>query len=155
MVEVSFTHDSLVLNVQGTHKFWALKSRLEIPLEHIKSVVADPDPAMGWFQGLKIAGTDLPNLFRAGLFYQEGNKVFWDVRHAEKTIVIELHDESCGKLIVEVEDPQAAIQQIHAALADHLALKAAAESELEQFLREARGETLKAEEQTDQRIKSE
>ncbi len=155
MVEISFTHDSIILDVQGTHTFWALKSRLEIPLDHIKSVVADPDPAMGWFQGMKIAGTDLPNLFRAGLFYQEGNKVFWDVRHAERTIVIELHDESCGKLIVEVEDPQAAIQQIQAALSDHLALKAAAESELEQFLREARGGSLKAEEDINQQVKSE
>lgn len=140
MVEISISHDKLVLDVQGTHKLWALKSRLEIPIEHIQGVEADPDPAMGWFQGLKIAGTDIPNLFRAGWFYQDGNKVFWDVRHPEKTIVIGLQDESCAKLIVEVEDPDATVQEIRAALADHFASKAAAVRELEQFLAETKNE---------------
>src|SRR5688572_23620252 len=116
MVEITASEDKLAIEVQGWHKLWALKSRLEIPLEHIKSVSADPNPAMGWFSGLKLAGTDIPHVFRAGLFWQEGNRVFWDVRHPEKTIVIELEDEGYAKLIIEVEDPDAEIQKINAAL---------------------------------------
>src|SRR5437868_3365638 len=112
MVEIDASGDRLLLEVQGWHKLWALKSRLEIPLAHVKNVYADPKPAMGWFQGLKLAGADLPHIFRAGLFYQEGNLVFWDVRHPEKTIVIELEDEKFAKLIVEVDDPEAALQTI-------------------------------------------
>lgn len=134
MVEFFAKLDTLVLEVKGTHKLWALKSRLEIPLDHVKAVHADPNPAMGWFQGLKIAGTDLPNLFRAGMFLQDGNKVFWDVRHPEKTIVIEIEDEKFAKLIVEVEDPEAAIQEIQATLADHAAMKGQAVKELESYL---------------------
>ena len=72
---------------------------------------------MGWFQGLKLIGADLPNIFRAGTFYQEGNLVFWDVRHPEKTIVVELHDERYAKLIMEVDDPEAAVSLLKKAIA--------------------------------------
>ncbi len=134
MVEITPFHDRIALEVKGWHKLWALKSQLEIPLEHIKGVHADPHPAMGWFQGLKIAGTDLPHVFRAGLFFQEGNKVFWDVRHAAQTIVFDLEDEYFAKLIVEVEDPEAAVQMIQEAMRNYETAKAMAVVELDQAM---------------------
>ena len=108
MVEITINGDKATFEVVGWHKLWSLRSRLEIPLAHIKGVRADPKPAMGWFDGLKVAGTDIPHIFRAGVFYQEGNFVFWDVSNPEKTIVIDLEDERLAKLIVEVADPKAA-----------------------------------------------
>ena len=71
---------------------------------------------MGWFQGLKIAGADLPNLFRAGIFYQDGNRVFWDVRHPEKTVVVSLNDEKYARLIIEVEDPEFVVNLLTTAI---------------------------------------
>jgi hypothetical protein len=117
MVEISVEDAKAVFTVQGWDRLWSLRSRLEVPLEHIRDVHADPSPAMGWFQGLKIFGADIPNVFRAGTFYQDGGWVFWDVRHPEKTIVVELHDERYQKLVVEVEDPTSAIQLLKQALA--------------------------------------
>jgi hypothetical protein len=70
---------------------------------------------MGWFDGLKLGGTDIPNIFKAGTFYQDGGLVFWDVRHPEKTIVVELNHERYQKLVIEVEDPKASVQMINAA----------------------------------------
>ena len=137
MVEITPFHNHIALEVKGWHKLWALKSQLEIPWEHIKGVHADPHPAMGWFQGLKIAGADIPHIFRAGLFYQEGNKVFWDVRHAAKTIVFDLEDEYFAKLIVEVEDPEVTVQMIMEALRTYQEAKAAAVAELDQALEDS------------------
>src|SRR3982751_156754 len=98
MVEVTIDGDKAVFDVEGWHKLWSLRSRLQIPLAHIIGVRAEPDPAMGWFEGLKIAGTDIPNAFRAGIFYQQGGLIFWDVSHPEKTISIDLEDEHFNKL---------------------------------------------------------
>jgi hypothetical protein len=109
MVEVSIEGDTAVFAVQGSHKLWALRSRLEIPLAHITEVHTDPSPKMGWFQGLKVLGTDIPNLFRAGTFYQDGGWVFWDVRHPDKTVVVELQDEQFQRLVIEVSDPAATV----------------------------------------------
>ena len=58
----------------------------------------------------------MPNIFRAGTFYQHGELVFWDVHHPEKTIVIELEHERYKRLIVEVDDPPGEVKKIKAAL---------------------------------------
>ena len=121
MVEISIAGDKAVFEVKGSHKLWSLRSRLEVPLEHIKGVHADPKPAMGWFDGLKIAGTGIPHIFRAGVFYQEGNFVFWDVAQPEKTIVIDLEDESFARLVVEVADPSASVNLLKNALSQRSA----------------------------------
>jgi len=116
MVDVKTDAQTVIFEVQGWHKVWSLTSKLTIPLAHIQSVAADPNPAMGWFQGLKIAGADLPNLFRAGIFYQDGNRVFWDVRHPEKTVVVSLNDEKYARLIIEVEDPEFVVNLLTTAI---------------------------------------
>jgi len=118
MVEITITGNMVVFEVEGWHKLWSLKSRLNIPLAHVQAVHSDPAPAMGLFDGLKIAGTDVPNIFRAGVFYQEANFVFWDVRHPDKTVVIDLADEHFAKLIVEVEDPQTTVAYLRNAIAN-------------------------------------
>ena len=116
MVKVTTDSDTVVFEMQGWDKLWTLTGKLVIPLAHITSVEADPHPAMGWFQGLKVAGTDIPNVYRAGFFMQDGNRVFWDVRHPEKTVVIGLNDERYAKLIIEVEDPEFVVHLLKASL---------------------------------------
>jgi hypothetical protein len=116
MVEIKVEEDKGVFEVEGWDKLWSFKSRLEIPLAHIKGAHIDPEPAMGWFDGLKVLGTALPHIFKAGTFYQDGDYVFWDVRHPEKTIVIDLEHEHFAKLIIEVADPNAAVGLINNAI---------------------------------------
>ena len=117
MVEIRIEGDKVIFEVQGWDKLWSLRSQLEIPLSHIRDAHADPEPAMGWFQGLKIAGTGLPNIFRAGTFYQQGEFVFWDVHEPAKTIVLELEHERYRKLIIEVADPEREVEKIRGSLA--------------------------------------
>lgn len=116
MVNISIDAEKVTFKVQGWDKLWCLRSQLEIPLSHIRGAYVDPEPAMGCFQGLKLAGAGLPNIFRAGTFYQEGELVFWDVSEPEKTIVIELEHEWYKKLIIEVEDPEREVKTINSRL---------------------------------------
>ncbi|PWT91393.1 MAG: hypothetical protein C5B55_08195 [Blastocatellia bacterium] len=116
MVDITIVENNVIFEVHGWDKVWSLRSQLTISLSHIKHVHADPEPAMGWLDGLKIAGAAVPNIFRAGTFYQQGELVFWDVRHPENTIVIELSHERYKKLIIEVANPQAEVQKISTAL---------------------------------------
>jgi hypothetical protein len=112
MVELAVEEGKLKIHVKGADQLWALKSSLEIPLEHIAKVHADPTVAKAWWKGFKLIGADLPGVIAAGTFYQRGKKVFWDVHRPENTIVLELHDERYDELIVEVADPTAAVQMI-------------------------------------------
>jgi hypothetical protein len=117
MVEVSVEGTTAVFEVQGWDKIWALRSRLRIPLAHIRDVYADASPKMGLFQGLKMFGTHIPYLFRAGTFYQDGGWVFWDVLHPAQTIVVELCDEWFQKLVIEVCDPVAEVGRLKGSVA--------------------------------------
>ena len=113
MVNITIDGEKAIFEVQGWDKLWSLRSQLEIPLSHIRGAYVDPEPAMGWFQGLKLAGASLPNIFRAGTFYQQGELVFWDVHNPERTIVIELEHERYKKLIIEVENPEQEVEKIN------------------------------------------
>jgi hypothetical protein len=116
MVDLSVANGTLTLHVRGADKLWAFKSSLEIPLQHIAAVRADPAIAHGWWHGIRMPGTNLPGVITAGTFYQHGERVFWDVHNPDNTIVIELKDEQYKQLIVEVADPKAAVEMVKAAL---------------------------------------
>ena len=55
MVKIGIEGDKAIFEVEGWDKLWSFRSHLEIPLAHIKGAHPDPKPAMGWFQGLKLA----------------------------------------------------------------------------------------------------
>jgi hypothetical protein len=116
MVDVMVQGDRVVFEVEGMHKLWALRSRLEIPLRHVRSVRADPSVARGLWRGLKLAGSDIPGLFAAGTFYRQGRLIFYDVRDPSHAIVVELDDETYDRLVVEVRDPAAVVATLTAAL---------------------------------------
>jgi hypothetical protein len=116
MVDLSIASGNLELHVRGADKLWALKSSLEIPLQHIAGIRADPTVAQGWWHGIRMPGTNIPGVLTAGTFYQHGKRVFWDVHNPDNTVVIELRDERYDELIVEVGDPQLTVQRLRAAL---------------------------------------
>jgi len=116
MVELSVAEGKLTLHVRGADKLWAFKSTLEIPLAHIAGVRADPEIARSWWHGIRMPGTNVPGVITAGTFYQDGKRVFWDVHHPERTIVIDLHDEQYNQLVVEVDDPHMAVNLILSSL---------------------------------------
>ena len=116
MTNVMIEDGKLAIQMEGWDKFWSLRSRLEIPLAHIKDVCADPHIAEGWWKGLRVAGAQIPGVLTAGTFYHHGDWVFWDVHKPENAIVIGLHDEHYKKLIIEVANPAETVAQIQAAM---------------------------------------
>ena len=109
MIDISVDGDKAVFEVEGFDKMWSLRSRLEIPLAHIKSVRADTTIAHGWYHGWRLLGTNMPGILTAGTFHRDGNNVFWDVHNPDNTIVLELDHEFYDQLIIEVADPASAV----------------------------------------------
>jgi hypothetical protein len=113
MTNVTVEDEKLVIEVQGWHKLWSLRSRLEVPLEHVSGVRTAADERPG---GIRAPGTHIPGIIAAGTFYQDGKKVFWDVHNPANAIAVDLQDESYSTLIVEVADPRTAMSNIESAL---------------------------------------
>jgi hypothetical protein len=116
MAEVELTKNALIVHVKGMDQLWALKSRLDIPLSHVVGAEIDPELAREWRKGIRAPGTHVPGVITAGSFYQEGERVFWDVHNPEKTVVIRLRDERYARLVIEVDDPPATAAAIHGAI---------------------------------------
>jgi hypothetical protein len=115
MVDVSIEDGRAVFAIEGMHKLWAFRSRIEIPLDHITSVDVNHDQVGRWWHGFKLVGTDAPGLFAAGTFYYHGELVFWDVHDTTKTIIVSLEHERYKKLIVEVADAEQTAAMLNAA----------------------------------------
>jgi hypothetical protein len=117
MVRVTVEGDRAHFDVEGWDKLWALKSQLDIPLSHIRAVRVDPEPARGWWHGLRLPGTQIPGVLTAGTFYQSGGAVFYDVHNPDGTIVIDVEHEHYKRLVIEVENPEAAVAVLQSAIA--------------------------------------
>lgn len=116
MTEVEIGGDALVVHVKGMDRLWSLQSRLEIPLSHVLGAEADPQISLQHSRALRAPGTHLPGVITAGTFYQEGDRVFWDVHDPEKAVVIRLRDERYARLVIEVEDPTSTAAAIEEAI---------------------------------------
>ena len=116
MVTIIIADDRIQFEVEGIDKMWALRSHLEFPVSHIKSVRVDPEAAAGWWHGVKLWGSNIPGILTAGTFYQNSGVVFYDVHDPARTIVIELDHEHYDRMIVEVADPEHEKRKIEKAI---------------------------------------
>jgi hypothetical protein len=114
MAQITVEGDTLVVNVEGLDKLWALKSRLDIPLANVRGATVDPGIVAG-FKGIKRSGTNVPGVLTAGTFHTDGERVFWDVHNPTKAIVIELADNDYARLIVQVDNPRDTVALIEKA----------------------------------------
>jgi hypothetical protein len=103
--------DTLVVEIEGLDKLWALKSRLTIPLANIRGATADPG-MIRTPKGIRAPGSHLPGVITAGTFHIDGERVFWDVRDPAKAVVIELADERYARLVIQVDDPRSTVDLV-------------------------------------------
>ncbi|CAL9460362.1 hypothetical protein SUDANB176_02629 [Streptomyces sp. enrichment culture] len=119
MALISIDRDRALMTVEfrGLDKLWALKSRLEIPLAHVRGATHDPGMAREP-KGIRVGGTHFPGVITAGRFRRDGERLFWDVKDPDKAVVVELADaEAYDRLVVEVDDPRATVALVEQSIA--------------------------------------
>ena len=116
MTKISFNKQKVIIEIEGIDKILALKSSIEIPIEHILSVSKADDIAKKWLgiksiTKIKIGGTQLPGVITEGTFYDKG-RVFLDIHHPENTILLSLRNDKYKEIIIEVKDRDNVINEI-------------------------------------------
>jgi hypothetical protein len=106
--------DVLLVRPVGLVRLWALSKGHECPVTNITDVGVSP--RKGLVKGWRLPGTHLPGVMTAGTFRSHGEKDLWMVGRAKEVLVIELHDQPYRHLIVQVEDPHAAVEALRAAM---------------------------------------
>jgi hypothetical protein len=112
MSRIELTPEKLVVHMERADKLWALKRQLEIPRAHVVGAEPAEDEARRWIHGIRVGGAHVPGVFSAGRFYEHGQLVFWDVHRPERAIAIKLKDDRYSRLVIEVDDPTAALDSL-------------------------------------------
>ncbi|NLD75731.1 MAG: hypothetical protein GX643_03595 [Acidimicrobiales bacterium] len=106
--------DRLLVRPVGLVRLWALSSGIDVPLDSVVDVgVSD---RKGLLRGFRAPGTYLPGFMTAGTFRSRGERDLWMVGRYEKVLVIELAGEKYRHLIVQVEEPEGAVEALRAAM---------------------------------------
>ena len=115
--KVEIAGDKLVLTVTGIDVLLSLRKHMEMPLSAVtsveKGVSKDAQDKLG--ESFRV-GAYLPGVATGGYFYEHGKWMFWNIHKGAKAITIGLTHDKYEYLVVEVEDPDAALATIRAAL---------------------------------------
>jgi hypothetical protein len=113
---------TLVDNVNKREGASTYKPTLTIPLDHVLGAEADLEIERKLWRGWVFGQ---PSYWRSQIFGTKGEYCvpdpgvrFYNPRHscAGKAVVIRLQDEDCERLVVEVEDPEGAVERINRAI---------------------------------------
>ncbi len=117
MTDLTIDGSNLVVHMNKLDTVLAVRHTLTVPLTHITGVEEAQDVAAMSHEGFKEWGGYFPGVFRNGTFREEKKHVFWNVRGLKtaRAIVITLADEFYVRLVLEVDDPAAAIHLIEEA----------------------------------------
>ncbi len=113
---------TLVVNVNKRDKWSTYTPTVAIPLEHVLGAEADPEIERTMWRGWAFGR---PGFWRSRIFGTDGEyRVpdpavrFYNPRHlcADKAVVVRPRGEDYERLVVEVEDPEGAVEQINRAV---------------------------------------
>lgn len=116
MARVKIEDGKMIISMQGARKFFALKSELSIDLENVVGVTT----GLNWSDAPKLftpkLGAFLAPNYLGGVFFQESEKVFYDLRKKEEAIIISLKEEDLKTLVIGCETPDETVALIQKAL---------------------------------------
>lgn len=106
-LELNVVDDNLVLRISGRDALYALSRGMTIPLTSVQGIAMFPRrlvPATG----LRLPGTGIPGLLRAGSYGVGASRDFWLVRCGEEVLVIVLQPgEPYRRLVLEMPNARA------------------------------------------------
>lgn len=115
MARIDIADHQLTITLGRAGKVWAMRRGLSVPLAHVRGATVDPGAAREP-KGRRSPGLHIPGVAAVGTFHREGEKTLWEVYRGTRAIVIQLADESYDRVVVEVDDPRAAVEHINQAL---------------------------------------
>lgn len=118
MAHVEVADGEVRIHLSVVEEVLALHGALHIPLRHITAVSAEPVPQAFW-RGVRM-GANIPGVLVAGTFLTGEGAIFYDIRHGDRCLTLELAGETYRRVVVELgpeQDPAELAGEITAAQA--------------------------------------
>jgi len=115
-IELTVRDGALRVRLKGKDAFYALSRGTTVPLTAVKDVSVASTHAVRR-TGLRLPGTGVPGVIRAGSYGTGSRRDLWLVRRAPELLVIELQPgQRYRRVVLQVPDPQAEAARLRAAL---------------------------------------
>jgi len=116
-VDVEIVAETLAVRPRGLDELWCLRSRIDIPLPDVAMIRAVPRPQAPQPR-LRLPGAHVSGMITAGSYGTGTERTFYDVRRAERVLLISCRLGAEYKaLVLEVSDPDVAAAILNATLA--------------------------------------
>lgn len=111
MASLLVNGDVVTVSLSVAEKIEALHGDVSVPRTAVLSARVVPD-GMEEVHGLKMPGTGLPGVIMVGT-WRDGETVTFAVCHGRQpAVVVDLTDQVYDRLVVTVEDPEAAVASL-------------------------------------------
>lgn len=119
MVDIHLMPDALVVKVLGLHQLWAFKREIRIPRAELRSIEVGvaPGAQATVYRSLRLPGTFVPRLIRAGSYRGSNGWLFWDIAgRGPKAVTLTTQGHRYAQLVVDVADPHATVERVRRGL---------------------------------------
>lgn len=112
-MHLSLDNNILHVNLTFWEKVWAVQfnHKFEIPLEHIEQ--ATTEKPLTHLTDVKLPGTWIPGLLRAGTYYAGQGREFWYAAHDKPCLTLKLKDEFYQTVVLTPNEPEAWVDKIN------------------------------------------
>jgi hypothetical protein len=106
-IRLEVVGDNFVVRLSGKDVLYAITRGMTIPISAIRGVAVAPTQSVPR-TGMRLPGTGIPGVLRAGSYGTGSSRDFWLVRRPREVLVVELEPgEPYRRLVLEVPDPRA------------------------------------------------
>lgn len=113
LVDVGFAGESIVITPRGAWKVFGVRSRVTIPVTHVRGCVAEPFARDNHQLDLRLGGTGVPGLVLAGTMRGPEGLSYWAYGAGANAIVFDLREDRFAYLVVEVDDPDSTVAAVN------------------------------------------
>ena len=98
-MHLQILNGNLVINLSFWENIWGFHGSFRIPLSHIRELKHEI-PVTSW-KDIRIPGTFIPGVIKAGTYYTPRGKEFWYVtRWGKQNVTIELQNERYKRIVL-------------------------------------------------------
>lgn len=115
MTEIHVDGASIRFEVFGLANAETVIDDLTVPIASVVSVKTEPGALHRW-SGLRTPGATVSDALKSGVYLSRGKASFWDVHKGGRTICVTLQGVRFSEIVVDVEDPERAVNELVAAL---------------------------------------
>lgn len=115
VADIQVRNGQFEVRPRGAFRLWACRRRVSVPLSCIRAVTVTSREQIPI--GRRLIGTSVQGVLTAGVFGVGSERSFWLVRKGAVVLLVDLHDASYRRIVVELAEAKAVADRLRLCVA--------------------------------------